>query len=87
MQLKEEKLADSEYSEQGKSSLSACYLFQSALCILVLFVIDIDECATDANNCSQVCMNELGTFRCDCNPGYTLDPDNTNCSSKSPLRH
>ena len=36
---------------------------------------DIDECATNVDNCdpvSQVCVNEPGTFSCDCAPGYVL---------------
>lgn len=34
--------------------------------------VDIDECSTDYNTCSRYarCINEPGSFRCVCNPGY-----------------
>ena len=37
---------------------------------------DVDECATPgANNCSSNadCVNEPGSFGCNCKPGYTGD--------------
>lgn len=33
---------------------------------------DIDECATGLAMCDQVCVNEPGGFRCECNDGYKL---------------
>ncbi|CAA2964846.1 low-density lipo receptor-related 2-like, partial [Olea europaea subsp. europaea] len=34
---------------------------------------DIDECASlRLNNCSQICINDLGSHHCDCRPGYKL---------------
>lgn len=33
---------------------------------------DIDECADGSALCDQVCVNEAGGFRCECNPGYKL---------------
>ncbi|XP_062539561.1 low-density lipoprotein receptor-related protein 4 [Armigeres subalbatus] len=43
---------------------------------------DIDEC-TITNNpvCSQECINTVGSFRCDCKPGYVLRPDNRTCKA------
>lgn len=34
----------------------------------VLFVVDIDECATEI--CDQGCENQQGSYRCFCNQGY-----------------
>ncbi|XP_022241765.1 low-density lipoprotein receptor-related protein 2-like [Limulus polyphemus] len=31
---------------------------------------DIDECATFGHNCSQICTNYNGTFRCTCSEGF-----------------
>ena len=33
---------------------------------------DIDECALGISGCDQICINTPGSYRCDCNPGYTL---------------
>jgi len=36
---------------------------------------DIDECATDNQDCSSKaeCINTAGSYVCICNPGYTGD--------------
>lgn len=33
---------------------------------------DVDECATGAHHCSQICTNLNGTFGCSCAPGFRL---------------
>ena len=47
--------------------------------------IDVDECASGANGsliCSQICVNDPGTFHCDCYSGYTTNSDMITCSGK-----
>ncbi|OXB76145.1 UNVERIFIED_CONTAM: hypothetical protein H355_005356, partial [Colinus virginianus] len=45
---------------------------------LQFFLSDINEC--DANNpCAQQCYNILGSFICQCNPGFELSSDRINC--------
>lgn len=39
----------------------------------LLFAIDIDECE-QPGSCDQICINERGSYRCDCYPGYKLIP-------------
>ena len=39
----------------------------------VLFVVDIDECATEI--CDQGCENQQGSYRCFCNQGYRNKSD------------
>ncbi|KAG5887844.1 hypothetical protein JTB14_005610 [Gonioctena quinquepunctata] len=34
--------------------------------------LDVDECATGAHHCSQVCMNLNGTYACSCREGFKL---------------
>ncbi|XP_044516681.1 thrombomodulin [Gracilinanus agilis] len=34
--------------------------------------IDVDDCALDPNPCPQKCVNTLGAFKCECNPGFEL---------------
>lgn len=41
---------------------------------LVFLCIDINECQDDRHNCSQLCLNELGSFKCECSEGYLKDP-------------
>lgn len=40
-----------------------------------LFDLDVDECATDMDNCAQqaTCTDTEGSFTCTCNTGYTGD--------------
>ena len=39
------------------------------------FFVDIDECADGQNRCDEqaVCINTIGSFKCDCKPGYNGD--------------
>ena len=57
------------------------WLFASSLSIAAygLFV-DIDECQTGDNNCSQLCVNVPGSFECKCRDGYSLQDDGTTCA-------
>ena len=38
-------------------------------------VLDIDECGEDDQVCdsNQLCRNTLGSFYCECKPGFTKD--------------
>ena len=36
-----------------------------------IFLLDIDECTTGRHDC-HTCTNTIGSFECDCNPGYYL---------------
>ena len=39
---------------------------------LCVYLTDIDECSENLHNCKQdtKCVNEDGSFHCDCYPGY-----------------
>ena len=41
---------------------------------------DINECAVNTDGCNQVCTNTVGSFRCSCNTGYTLNANGRTCS-------
>lgn len=43
---------------------------------------DINECATP-DTCSQVCVNLPGSYKCDCEPGYQMDPVNKTCKAET----
>ena len=40
----------------------------------------INQCADGAHNCSQLCINEGGSFRCSCNAGFQLGADGVSCN-------
>lgn len=41
---------------------------------------DTNECNTNNGGCNQTCVNEIGSFHCLCNSGYTLDADGLGCT-------
>ena len=50
-----------------------------AVCLFV--VSDIDECTTEADDCdtNAACTNNMGSFACACNDGYTGDGKTGDC--------
>lgn len=43
------------------------------------FVKEYDECATDHHGCDHICVNTLGSFKCECKIGYELHSDGKKC--------
>ena len=44
------------------------------------FYVDISECETaDGDVCEQLCVNNVGSFTCDCIPHYILTTDHLTC--------
>ena len=39
---------------------------------------DIDECNSGTHECSQLCINTFGSYRCDCQDGFSMI-DNRSC--------
>ena len=35
--------------------------------------VDINECETDCNRKGQECINTIGSYICNCQPGFRLD--------------
>ena len=51
----------------------------------LLFFSDIDECRVMGNLCRNgQCINTLGSYNCNCKPGYTTDMTGTQCVGKQP---
>ncbi|XP_021326894.2 nephronectin isoform X3 [Danio rerio] len=43
---------------------------------------DVNECGLPERPCSHSCMNTMGSYRCFCNNGHTLDTDGKSCIKK-----
>ncbi|XP_052696969.1 uncharacterized protein LOC128175386 isoform X6 [Crassostrea angulata] len=41
---------------------------------------DFDECESNVDGCSQICINVNGSYDCDCYFGFSLDDDRKTCS-------
>ena len=44
--------------------------------------LDIDECSAGIHNCSNNCINNIGSYTCDCPIGEKLDVDGLTCIGK-----
>lgn len=42
--------------------------------------LDIDECE-NPETCSQICINQMGGYKCDCEEGYQMDPATHACKA------
>ena len=42
-------------------------------------IADINECLRD-HDCSDICVNIDGSFKCECDEGFILDSDNKKCT-------
>jgi len=68
------------YSVIYNSQASKITLILDAKVWLLLYIADIDECATNNGGCSAnaSCSNVQGSFSCSCNAGY--DGDGVDCA-------
>ncbi|XP_062979606.1 epidermal growth factor-like protein 8 [Elgaria multicarinata webbii] len=41
--------------------------------------VDLDECRAPVALCAQRCLNTAGSYRCQCDAGYALEPDGKSC--------
>ena len=61
---------------------SGMYILHNYIDInIIIIIIDINECQNDNGKCDQICVNEIGSYHCDCRTGYKLDKDEFNCQS------
>uniref|UniRef100_A0ABM0MSC4 Metalloendopeptidase n=1 Tax=Saccoglossus kowalevskii TaxID=10224 RepID=A0ABM0MSC4_SACKO len=45
------------------------------------FFIEQDECAVDQGGCEQKCVNTIGGYHCECEPGFELSIDQKHCEA------
>lgn len=49
--------------------------------------LDINECDTDNGGCESICINQPGSFKCDCEKGLQIDTiGRTKCLGKWSLQ-
>ena len=56
--------------------------FKSTLTVAFGLDLDVNECATNNGNCSQICTNTIGSYACLCLTGYKLNIDNKTCAGE-----
>ena len=44
--------------------------------------IDVNECALENGGCEHTCVNRAGSYRCECDQGFTLQEDGQSCSDQ-----
>ena len=42
-------------------------------------ITDIDECDLNIDDCDQLCVNDLGSYHCECYAGYIRDYNSSSC--------
>ena len=52
--------------------LFVCLFVYLFICLFICRVLDVNECADSNGGCNQKCVNIGGSYRCECNEGYTL---------------
>ena len=45
-------------------------------CILFL---DVNECLLNIHDCDQLCVNDLGSYHCECYDEYYRDENSSSC--------
>lgn len=49
--------------------------------LYIWFKPDIDECASSNGTlCAHICINTLGSYRCECREGYIQEDDGKTCT-------
>ena len=46
---------------------------------MILFITDIDECNLNIDDCDQLCVNDVGSYHCECYDGYFRNNSSSSC--------
>lgn len=49
--------------------------------ILLILIVDLNECESPRMYCEQYCNNNIGSYECSCGFSYTKSSDNVSCIS------
>ena len=50
-----------------------------------IFFVDINECLSNNGGCTHICVNQDGSYQCQCNSGFHLQSDGKTCSGDGSL--
>ncbi|KAK3741569.1 hypothetical protein QZH41_012512 [Actinostola sp. cb2023] len=56
---------------------------QSRKGFAAMYYADEDECQENKGGCQHICVNTIGSYRCECKVGYTLHNDHHSCKEAS----
>ena len=59
------------------------YHYVNIIQLAIIIYSDIDECANENAGCNHLCINEYGSYHCQCRDGYTLALDAHSCFGKA----
>ena len=45
-------------------------------------ITEFDECSLSNHGCDHLCMNQLGSYSCECKIGYEIHSDGKRCEGK-----
>ena len=66
------------------------YIYKSSLILLLKLsnacnydcFLDYNECEEESHGCERVCINDMGSFHCECRRGFFLMKDGKSCTRK-----
>ena len=61
---------------------SAVHIYMHRKCLqilIVLFLTDVNECTLNIDDCDQFCVNDIGSYHCECHTGYFRDNNSSSC--------
>ena len=48
---------------------------------MCLYIVDVDECDLNIDDCDQLCVNDVGSYHCECYIGYFRENNSSSCVS------
>lgn len=51
--------------------------------IFLSIYLDVDECLQKNGGCSHICVNDIGTYHCECPEDMLLSEDRKTCKGKN----